>query len=365
VGTGLLTRQTPLADLRSDARCDWRRLAESLGANPSLYPGWTELTAKSHGIASESYFVTVYNANKLSAVYPLMVSYRQTLGFSYRSLELITNRACYHNQTISVLDPETEVEYLLEEAERRNADVLHLAGILDSSAIGEYLKQTTRHRQFHMLTVPGVSSPYLPLSMNWNKLLNLKPKKFRYKVRQRANAVSNTPDLRLQWYSDANDCRQMLEAIRTIEEHSWKKDAGIAVFGRPTELRYHELLLPFLASKNALFGNVLVKEDAPIAYSLCCISNGWAGQLKTSFDSRFSDISPGGIVIDNAVQCAIEHGASEFDFLGDADPHKLAWTKESRAHTSYFLYLKSTFRGRVIGKLKEIRARHSSNRAVV
>lgn len=357
--TGLLTERTPLTETRSDIRREWRRLAESLEVNPSLYPGWTETTAESHGISRESYLVTAYRANRLSAIFPLTVRERRTFGFRIRSLELVSNRVSYHNQTISKLNPETQIELLLEEAKCRGADALHFAGLTDSSAIGEYLNQTTQHQHFYKLTTPRTSSPYLPLSKDWQELLSLKPKKFRYKVRQRAYTLSDSPELQMQWYSDASDCPQLLEAMRKIEDHSWKKDAGIAVFDRPTELRYHKLLLPYLASENALFGNVLFRDDEPIAYSLCCIVNGWAGQLKTSFDTRFADLSPGGIVMDEAIQYAIKRGANEFDFLGKADPHKLAWTKNSRPHTTYYLYLKSRVRGRLMGKLKEIRARMS------
>ena len=70
---------------------------------------------------------------------------------------------------------------------------------------------------------------------------------------------------------------------------------------------------------------------------------GWFAQLKTSYDEEFSERSPGAIVVDRSVRQAFEAGYKEFDFLGDMDRHKLAWTAKSRTHVDYFLFGKHPF----------------------
>ena len=73
--------------------------------------------------------------------------------------------------------------------------------------------------------------------------------------------------------------------------------------------------------------------------------------MKTSFDQEFATLSPGGYVIDASVERAFDLGAKEFDFLGDAAPHKLAWTSTTRKHGDFFLFGR-TWKGRIIGHLK-------------
>ena len=42
-----------LNELTESLRADWENLAQSIDANPSLYPDWTSITANTHDIASQ------------------------------------------------------------------------------------------------------------------------------------------------------------------------------------------------------------------------------------------------------------------------------------------------------------------------
>lgn len=345
----------PLLELPSTLRTDWARLARTIEANYSLFPEWTEITAESHGIAGNVSLLTAYQQHNLVAVYPLTEQIKHFAGIKLRSLELVSNWISYHNRLISSLAPDTALEVILEEAARRSADIIHLANVQDDCSIGSYFKMSERQDAYRIHSISGEASPYLPLKRTWDEQIAAQSKKVRYNVRKREKDFSASTKLEMQWFQGPDSCSDLLAAIRRIEENSWKKQAGLSIFERETERRYHELLLEFLSSQNSMFGNVLVHGSEPIAYNLCCVADGWVGQLKTSFDTRFAGLGPGAIVIDHAIRHAIELGAREFDFLGGADPHKLAWTKLLREHTDYYLYLTSSTKGRIIGKLKDLR----------
>jgi CelD/BcsL family acetyltransferase involved in cellulose biosynthesis len=349
--------QEPLPCLTNLLRNEWQQIAESLDVNFSLLPEWTEICAKSHGIWDRSKILAVYRNQNLVATFPATISANHILGIPLRSFELISNLVSYHNRPISFLNPGDTLDVLVDLANAQGADVLHLAGILDESDFGKYLDAQNRQRRVTIHSIRGEVSPYLPLQTSWDRLLASKPKKFRYKVRKRTEALHGDGGLRMQWFEKPQDCEGLLQAMRVVENNSWKKDAGLSIFEKNYESCYHELLLPFLSSRNAMFGNVLFQDEMPVAYSLCCVRNGWVGQLKTSFDARFAQLSPGSLVIDCAIRHALQLGAVEFDFLGGADPHKLAWTKLVRTHTDHYLYLKSSLKGRAIGRMKQLRKR--------
>jgi CelD/BcsL family acetyltransferase involved in cellulose biosynthesis len=205
-------------------------------------------------------------------------------------------------------------------------------------------------------TIPGDVSPYLPIDCSWEAYLGQKDKKFRYKLRQRRKFVEQDPRCRLTWYRDPTDAERLLADIVQIEARSWKARAGIDIPSNPVELQYHRVLLPFLAQQGWLDANVLYIEDQPAAYNLCCSYKGWVGQLKTSFDEKFAELSPGTAVIDASIERAFGQQAREFDFLGDAGGHKLAWTSHTRTHADYFLYA-PRLRPRLIGWLKTLKNR--------
>jgi len=196
-------------------------------------------------------------------------------------------------------------------------------------------------------------SPYLPISGTWDTLIASKSKKFRYKVRKRREWLSSQPAARIVWFGKNSDTSKLMEDMLQIESMSWKAKEGRDINSRPIEREYYRALLPMLQSLDSLLGNILYIDDQPVAYNLCCHFEGWVGQMKTSFDERFGDLSPGSLVIDLAVQAAFDYEATEFDFLGDSAVHKLLWTDQSRATLACQMF-GSTFRGRLASTVKRV-----------
>jgi CelD/BcsL family acetyltransferase involved in cellulose biosynthesis len=95
-------------------------------------------------------------------------------------------------------------------------------------------------------------------------------------------------------------------------------------------------------------------KDQPAAYALCACWKGWVGQLKTSHILELGDA--GSRVINSSLQRAFQEGYGEYDFLGDAAPHKLRWTDRTRRHAEYWLFARS-MRGRALATAKTLGAR--------
>jgi len=351
-----------LRDVGDDVLASWRAIVDGAKLNASLEPDWVRVTAASRGVADDTFVFVARRGREIVAVAPFRFETSRVLGVPIKKLNLITNYVAYHNSLPSTLEPAVALSLLLEFAATNGADVVELAAIDDETrlarAVLECEAQVSSVRRF-----PGEASPFIPLDTSWDELLASKPKKFRYKVRKRAEALSESPDLALRWYRNEQDCAELLQAMESIERSSWKQEAGVAIFSRDHEKRYHELLLPLLAQRGALVANVLSQAGKPIAYTLGCHAGGWFGLLKTSFDAAYSELSPGAIVADQAIAVAIELKAREFDFLGDQDQYKLAWSKLVRAHSSYYLYLRRSLRGRLLGWGKVLGERILSQRS--
>lgn len=345
----------PLSHVSSETAQRWRQLLSSSRLNYSLSQDWTTITAKSQNIVEKAEVVVASRNAAVVAILPIFVVKTRQAGIEIDSLELVSNLVSYHNQPLTSLQPPRFLQILLQAARERSADVVRLAGIPNHSELGQFLAGELPAAISYRIA--GETSPYLTLPSSWEELLSIKPKKFRYKVRKRAEALETSSVLSMAWFKQPGDCPALLEAMRIIETNSWKQQAGISIFQRKHEQHYYELLLPFLAGRREMFANVLYLERMPIAYNLCCVHDGWVGQMKTSFDLAHADLSPGSIVIDYAIREACQMSAREFDFLGGQDPHKLAWTKDARPHTDHYLYPRFSVRGRLIGVAKSIRAR--------
>ena len=122
-----------------------------------------------------------------------------------------------------------------------------------------------------------------------------------------------------------------------------------------TEKEYYKNLLPYLAKINALSASVLYYQDSPIAYNLCYIWQNKVGQIKTSYDAKYHSDSPGAILMEFGLKEYIDKQLEEFDFLGDAMPHKLSWSKEVRKHVSFYTYSKNK-KAKLLFKLKSLKS---------
>ncbi|MEZ5475324.1 MAG: GNAT family N-acetyltransferase [Steroidobacteraceae bacterium] len=340
----------PLARLDTATRAEWTALSNRLGANPTLQPGWVDVVHNALGNQNEAVQVLLgTSTGELQVVLPFFMRRSRLFGVPMRMLELASNRVAYHAQFLTAGNREAVLQALLERAP--TWDVFYAAGLIDDSADTSALRAMGTRLAVPLVSARGERSPFLRIDGSWEQFLASQNKKFRYKVKRRREDHVKDPAWRTRWFENDTSTDELLHDMLAIEQSSWKASAGTDIASRDFELRYHRELLPFLSDAGMLSAVVLYRGAEPVAYSLCCRSGSWFGHLKTSFNSDFSTTSPGAFVIDLSVQKAFETGAGEFDFLGDAAPHKLAWSDTVRAHENLWLYAPRIL-PRLIGRAK-------------
>lgn len=329
---------------------DWAELIRSTNTNPTMLPGWLDIVLKASTNNCPVYVMTMTSQGKLEAVIPYFFSESKHFGLSFRVLKLLTNFVSYHAAIPTSAPQDQVVSELLNRAGTWH--LFHAANLVDNGAAGRSVTSLARRERFNLQSYPVETSPYLPITSSWDDYLTSRNKKFRYKLRQREKTLRKTGPLSLISHRSASDVSGLIRDIVAIDNKSWKAKYHLDIGSRRHETQYYSALLPYLATLDALHADVLYYGELPIAYSLCCHWNSWFGQLKTSFDEEFSHLSPGSIVIDSSIKAAFDQKATEFDFLGDTDHHKRAWTEHARKHNDYFVYSRSN-RSRALYALKQ------------
>lgn len=333
----------------------WLELMSAQGLNASLGPEWIAIAAASIGqsAARVCVFVDREPDGTVRGVVPFFMSERRMMGLQMRVLQLASNLVAYHADVVAA-DASLLLRRFLGAAPRW--DVFHAAHLESAGRMASVMRDIAADTGAVLQVMPSDVSPFLPIDAPWQAYLASKNKKFRYKLRHRRETLAQQAGSALVWYESSADVPSLLESMVAVEARSWKAGAGLDIPSRPVELEYYRMLLPWLAERGMLLASVLYVERKPIAYCLCCRSDRWIGNLKTSFDHGCAHLSPGSIVIDSAVERAFQLGAREFDFLGQAAPHKLAWTSQTRAHGDFFLFA-PRFKPRLIGSLKLLKER--------
>jgi CelD/BcsL family acetyltransferase involved in cellulose biosynthesis len=365
---GLVSRTTSLGSIDAQLRDCWVDLTVAAGVDLSMAPQWFESTVRSRGAVERARVFTVYDADRLVGLVPYIVATERSAGLAARSRESPGNfLVAYHPEVISVIDTEALLQMYLEDA-ARGCDMVVLPNLEKGERTAAAALVVADKLRVTCIERTGHTSPFLSISGDWDCFLSTKNKKFRYKVRtglknlEEAGAVTN------RWFSTSAEVGDLLAEILRVEDNSWKVEARMAVSTSQMEHEYYRLLLPFIATRQALHANVLYLDCAPIAYSLCYISDGCVRQLKTSFDQRYARLSPGAVCHQLAIRKAFEIGAREFDFLGDVMLHKSLWASGAREHVSLYLFL-PTWRGTLLGSGRRfkgwIKSRLESRRATV
>lgn len=334
----------------------WAGMVQRGAFNQTLGPAWFAVIATT--LAPPDTKLAVFGRREsdtsLSAALPFFRSSRIMLGLRMSILEAGSNLMSYHAEIVADRAVKEVISALL--AHVSDWDVFHISNVPTTSQTAHSLCTLAREMGLSLRVIPGSASPYLSITEPWTQFLAKRNKKFRYKLRRRREQINDEHNFAVRWFTSESDTEALLSDMLAIESNSWKTNVGTDITARDTELSYHRRLLPYLAAEKALLGVVLRYGARPIAYSLCCSFNQWIGHLKTSFHNDFANASPGAYLIDTCVQKAFEIGATEFDFLGDAAPHKLSWTSTTRQHADYFLFA-PTMKARLVAELKKWRSR--------
>ncbi|MGB1108747.1 MAG: GNAT family N-acetyltransferase [Gammaproteobacteria bacterium] len=329
-------------------REQWERLVSATAANPCHHMDWLNAVIGTQGLSGRVRVFIQMEGGRLTGGIPYYRDTQRSAGVPVRTVQTVGNCISYHQTILSEGNCAGLLNAFIEQLS--DWDMLHLGNLISGDSSDHAARTATGISS--RISYEGESSPFLRLTGSFDELLASKPKKFRYKFRRRPKDMDEAGSWEMRWYEGAEaDLDEFIDAMFAIERNSWKVKSDMAITQRPAEEAYTRAILQVLRERKALVGNVLYLQDKPIAYSLCYHWGGLMGQMKTSYDEAYNQLSAGSLVIDAALQRAFELRAREFDFLGDSMPHKRAWSREERNHVGYYLFGEG-IKARALGAMK-------------
>ena len=333
----------------SNVLCAWSEKVSSGDFNPSLDPRWISLAAESRNITRNLKLAVVGTDTNLSGFVPLQMSVLGPRHLRSRHVE-VAYPVSYHAEIVADVPPEDVLRSVLVDLLAGEWDIFSMSNVVRSSPTAAVLRSLRTISGVRVVEVPTESSPYLNIDSDWDGFLLRKKKKFRAMAKRNIeHPLKGLGEANLEWFEPGADTDRLLQQILDVERRSWKAKAGRAVSDSSEETEYHRLLLPYLSQTGMLMASVLSLEGIPVAFALCCRSNGWVGLLKTSYDERVRNA--GSCVLTSSVQRAFQLRCDEYDFLGGPDDYKLRWSSQLRDHSTFHVFA-GTPRGRILGRLR-------------
>jgi CelD/BcsL family acetyltransferase involved in cellulose biosynthesis len=122
-----------------------------------------------------------------------------------------------------------------------------------------------------------------------------------------------------------------VDRYAALEGAGWKGRNGTAVGSSPAQLQFYRDLMLQAAAGGHAFVSELWFGDTLAASRLILRRNGMLVILKTSYDERFSDYSPGRLLLRDVIEHAFAAGAGgAIEFYTDADQNQLEWATAQR-----------------------------------
>jgi len=300
----------------------------------------------------ELLILIVFNGEDIGGIAPLMIRRHRCKGLPARTVCFIGVEASDRMDFILCGDKESALRmmlgYLMEIKDKWDFIDLEELTVCSESVkvINDYL---AKNRITH-LAGPLRKAFFIEFNGKREFIFNRFSKRFDRRLRKLRNRL---PDLKLEvkrYIGEKMESEKLFSEVSRIEGLSWKGRKGIGIFSDPESRNFHREVLHELTEKGRVDISILSANEIPIAYIYNYLSGNMVYSYNMAFDSRYSNISPGTVLILWSLKDSAAREISEFDFLRGDDLWKFAFTSDFRPHNririfkntvySRFLYLR-------------------------
>ncbi|MFH1502724.1 MAG: GNAT family N-acetyltransferase [Candidatus Eisenbacteria bacterium] len=203
------------------------------------------------------------------------------------------------------------------------ADSRTRAGILACAKSAGYLVGESESR----------TSPYVELEGSWDDYAGTRTTKRVARWRKRVRKIEKIEGMSVRRFDESTDVDALVDAFIDTESRSWKERHGTSIRGRGLESFYHTFCRAL--AHEGWFAPVWLERDGDMfAFLLTVVYGGAMYALKTSFDEKYSEFSPGTPLFYYTVTDGFERGYSKVDFLGEPSRWKSEWATGHREHVN-------------------------------
>lgn len=323
---------------------DWNRLSES-SASPNAFMtyGWfrawlRRLTVDEGSERLQPYVLVIRRDETVVGIAPLARRVVSRFGFSVRKLEFLTHHADY-NEFVVGADARAlthdAMDFLAQATD--DWDFVDLRELRDDRG-----QLTTMEAGAARAGLPYRISPepggclYMPIDAPWSETRKNKHLRFARRASLRLKELAGD-GFRARTIDQPHRERDLLERIIAVEA---QKEVG----GTPAEPfvgAYPEVfrsLFCDLGPRGLITVIVVEKRDELIAWRILFRSGTKLWDYQTAYNRAFAELSPGTILICEAIDFGFEQECDEFDFLRGMDTYKTRWTSQFRLNQRMILW---------------------------
>jgi len=259
-----------------------------------------------------------------------------------------------HNQVrranlVTTFDVDATLDAILEHLRGEKRGRRLTAHVVTDTSIARFLPSAASAHGMATTVRTSPASPYVDLPADWDEYLAGRDRKARKELRRKRNRIEKEPGFEARVVRDEKDVEAGIADLFAIEDNSWKATHG-ETMTETEELRgFYSELAYRCAARGWLRLQLLYIDGRPVAHLFGVAYKNELSALKTSYDNEFRNLSPGIIVVTEAMQQAIAEGVRRFDLLGGEARWKTELATGEREHAYYCFFPKHSIVCRTCG----------------
>ncbi len=220
-------------------------------------------------------------------------------------------------------------------------DLIILRSIPESSPTCAFLREALERSGLRYAVREGLRSPFIRADGSWEDFLATFSRKFHKTLRNQLNRMQKAVRYGVSRVETSQGLSDALAQVFDISGRSWKARYKRDLSNVPLARSFFQGLTQAAGRRGWLDLWLLSVEDRPVAFEFQLRYEGRVYALRSDFDKKYADLSPGIILQRDILESVFRRGLKAYDFCGHEDAYKKRWTAQTQAHRHFYIYADS------------------------
>ncbi|MDP2911545.1 MAG: GNAT family N-acetyltransferase [Candidatus Omnitrophota bacterium] len=321
-----------------NCRHDWEDLlSRSYADNIFLTYEWIEACISYFCRGKKLLVLEIFEGEKLVGIAPMMVCVKKSFGLAARSVCFIGTDASDRMDFIADSGSNKEdiirtaLDYIIGIRDRW--DVIDLQEIAEATQTIEIIKAYLKKMGFLNVLDPAKKSFFISMNGSKDVIFQEFSKKFYRKVKKINN---KWPDVHFEFERHLGCSPEKMKSLfidlKSIEGRSWQGEKNVGIFCRREGMSFHSMVFDTFSQNSLLDLSVLRLNKKPAAYIYNYFYNGRSYNYNIAFDKKYSNLSPGTVLMLWTIMDSAAKEVAEFDFARGEESWKNRLTQDFKIH---------------------------------
>jgi CelD/BcsL family acetyltransferase involved in cellulose biosynthesis len=310
---------------------EWEQIADVKLVEPWQSFSWVESAAVSYSQEHSLRIITVRKNGRLTAIAPLVLKPSEQ-ALKPMQYHILAGEEMKEPNKFVACDEES-MKILIKAIAQEPVYPVRLSRIQCEQTMKEKLQKHFRESGWITRVMP-MPCPYIELK---GEVIKKSLKRDLKRARKKAKTYG---ELKYEIVKDGNttDMNKSLQKGFMIEASGWKGQNNTAILSNKNRKKFFERYAESALREGVLRLSFLHIGDTPVAFHFAVETNGSYWLLNIGYDEKFSDCSPGNILLEESIQDAIKRGVTRYNLLGKEEPWTRRWTEKTHECNVFVAY---------------------------